>query len=98
MATITIKVRNGKALVTDNPTRNKVVIINYDILIKQVGESFLYAGEDRKNFPYLEFYKHYILLSVGERDCIVKVRDSLLEDKYIVSAHYFVQTFVRNDD
>ncbi|MCM3390005.1 hypothetical protein LG296_20855 (plasmid) [Ureibacillus chungkukjangi] len=40
MATITIKVRNGKALVTDNPTRNKVVIINYDILTKQVENHF----------------------------------------------------------
>lgn len=89
---------NGKALVTDNSTNHKVVIINYDELNKQVGKSFLYAGDDNKNFPYLEFYKHYILLEVGEQKCRVQLRDSLLEDKWYVDTKYFVQTFRRNDD
>ena len=98
MSTITVKVRNGKALVTDNPTKHKVVIINYDDLQKQVNKSFLYAGEDLKNFPFLEFYKHYILLEVGEQKCKVQLRDSLLEENSYVETKYFVQTFKRNDD
>lgn len=98
MATITVKVRNGKALVTDNSTKHKVVIINYDELNKQVYKPFLYAGDDTKNYPYLEFYKHYILLEVGEQKCRVQLRDSLLEDKCYVDTKYFVQTFKRNDD
>lgn len=98
MAIITVKVKNGHALVTDNSTNHKVVIINYDELNNLVGKSFLYAGDDRKNFPYLEFYKHYILLEVGEQQCRVQLRDSLLDDKWYVDTKYFVQTFRRNDD
>lgn len=98
MAAITVKVRNGKALVTDNPTKNKVIIINYDKLAEQVNKSFLYAGDDRKNFPFLEFYKHYELLEVGETKCKVQLRDSLLEEISFVDIKYFVQAFRRNND
>lgn len=98
MAVITVKIKDGHGLVTDNNTNHKVVIINYDKLYQQIGESFLYAGDDNKNFPYLKSYSHYILMSVGEEKCEVKVRDSLIEEKWWVDTNYFVQTFFRNDD
>lgn len=98
MATITVKIKNGKALVTENPTNHKVVIINYDVLKKQMGQHFLYAGDDYKNFPYLDSYKFYTLIEVGEEKCRVQLRDSLLEEKWYVDTKYFVQTFRRIDD
>jgi hypothetical protein len=98
MAVITVKIKDGNALVTENNTSHKVVIIDYDKLNKQIGKSFIYAGGDTKNFPYLKSYEDYILLNVGEDKCEVKVRDSLIEERWWVSTNYLVQTFFRNDD